>query len=245
MSALEIRALAHRYGQTAVLSEVDLTVAPGEVHALVGFNGAGKSTLMRAALGMIRPRGGVVLIDGVEVGHLDAAGWGRVGHLIDTPFVYPELTVRENLWAAARLHGVPASAARACTARALADLELEPWADRRASALSQGNRQRVGLGSALVHDPRLLVLDEPTGALDPAGVLLLRGQLLDRAAAGAAALVSSHHLDEVARIADRVSVLHAGAVVGELDPHGVDLERAFFAMVHAADQAARRVDPVR
>lgn len=242
MSALQIRRLAHRYDDTAVLHDVDLTVAPGEVHALVGFNGAGKSTLLRAALGMIRPQGGVVHIDGVEVAHVDSTGWGRVGHLIDTPFVYPELTVRENLWAAARLHGVPASAAGA---RADLDLELGPWADRRASTLSQGNRQRVGLGSALVHEPRLLVLDEPTNALDPAGVLLLRALLLSRTAAGVAALVSSHHLDEVARIADRVSVIHAGTIVGELDPHGVDLERAFFAMAHAADEAARRVEPVR
>jgi ABC-2 type transport system ATP-binding protein len=245
MSALQIRRLAHRYDDTVVLHDVDLTVAPGEVHALVGFNGAGKSTLMRAALGMIRPEAGVVRIDGVAVAHLDRAGWSRVGHLIDTPFVYPELTVRENLWAAARLHGVPASAARVSADRTLADLELGPWADCRASALSQGNRQRVGLGSALVHEPRLLVLDEPTNALDPAGVLLLRELLLGRAVAGVAALVSSHHLDEVARIADRVSVIHAGTIVGELDPHGVDLERAFFAMVHAADEAARRAETVR
>ncbi len=126
MSALQIRRLAHRYDDTAVLHDVDLTVAPGEVRALVGFNGAGKSTLMRAALGMIRPESGVVRIDGVEVARLDSAGWGRVGHLIDMPFVYPELTVRENLWAAARLHGVPASAARARAERTLADLELGP-----------------------------------------------------------------------------------------------------------------------
>ncbi|WP_338747847.1 ABC transporter ATP-binding protein [Janibacter alittae] len=245
MSALQIRHLAHRYGNTAVLHDVDLSIARGEVHALVGFNGAGKSTLMRAALGMIRPDGGVVRIDGVEVAHLDNAGWGRVGHLIDTPFVYPELTVRENLWAAARLHGVPAAAAGARADRVLADLELGQWAERRASTLSQGNRQRVGLGSALVHGPRLLVLDEPTSTLDPAGVLLLRELLLARVATGAAALVSSHHLDEVARIAARVSVIHDGTIVGELDPHGVDLERAFFAMVHAADEEARRVETLR
>lgn len=244
MSTLQIRGLVHRYDDTAVLHDVDLSLAPGEVHALVGFNGAGKSTLLRAALGMIRPRGGVVRIEGMEVGRLDSAGWSRVGHLVDTPFVYPELTVRENLWAAARLHGVAASLAGARADRILADLELGPWAEHRGSTLSQGNRQRVGLGSALVHEPRLLVLDEPTSALDPAGVLLLRELLQTRAASGVAVLVSSHHLDEVARIAARVSVIHAGTIVGELDPHGVDLERAFFTMVHAAD-AARRTETRR
>jgi ABC-2 type transport system ATP-binding protein len=237
MSALEIRGVRHRFHDVPVLRDVDLSVAAGEVRALIGFNGAGKSTLMRAALGMLRPDTGSVHLFGVRIAVADAAVWGRVGHLIDTPFVYPELTVRENLWAAARLHGVPSSEVTAAVDRVVARLELEPWARRRAGTLSLGNRQRVGLASAFVHRPRLLVLDEPTNALDPSGVVLLRETLLGAVRDGAAALVSSHHLDEVARIADRVSVIHDGAIVGELDPHGVDLERAFFAMVHAADRA--------
>jgi ABC-2 type transport system ATP-binding protein len=245
MKALEIRGLRHQFDDLPVLCDVDLGVDAGEVHALIGFNGAGKSTLMRAGLGMLRPEAGTVRLFGVGVAAAEAAVWGRVGHLIDSPFVYPELTVRENLWAAARLHGVPTTEVTATVDRVVAALELGPWAGRRANALSLGNRQRVGLASALVHRPRLLVLDEPTNALDPSGVVLLRELLLGAARDGAAVLVSSHHLDEVARIADRVSVIHAGAIVGELDPHGVDLEPAFFAMVHAADHAARAgADPV-
>jgi ABC-2 type transport system ATP-binding protein len=237
MSALEISGLGHHFDDLTALRAVDLAVSPGEVHALIGFNGAGKSTLMRAALGMLRPDVGSVRLFGVEVTDAGAAIWRRVGHLVDTPFVYPELTVHENLWAAARLHGVPTSECAATVDRVVAEFALEPWVRRRASTLSLGNRQRVGLASAFVNRPRLLVLDEPTNSLDPSGVVLLRELLLGAARRGAAALVSSHHLDEVARIADRVTVIHAGAVVGELDPHGVDLERAFFTMVHAADQA--------
>jgi len=239
MKALEMRGLRHRFDDQPVLRDVDLGVTAGEVHALIGFNGAGKSTLMRAGLGMLRPHAGTVQLFGVGVATADASVWGRVGHLIDTPFVYPELTVRENLWAAARLHGVPSAEVAAAVDRVVAELELGHWAGRRASALSLGNRQRVGLASALVHRPRLLVLDEPTNALDPSGVVLLRELLLDAARDGTAVLVSSHHLDEVARIADRVGVIHAGAIIGELDPHGIDLERAFFAMVYAADQTVR------
>ncbi len=239
MNALDIRGLWHHFDDRPVLRQVDLGVAPGEVHALIGFNGAGKSTLLRAALGMLRPHDGSVDLFGVGIATADAAVWSRVGHQIDTPFVYPELTVRENLWAAARLHGVTKGEVAAKVDRVVAELELEAWATRRASTLSLGNRQRVGLASALAHRPRLIVLDEPTSALDPSGVVLLRELLLSAARDGAAVLVSSHHLDEVARIADRVSVIHAGAIVGELDPHGVDLERAFFAMVHAADRAAQ------
>ncbi len=241
MSALEVRRLSHRFRDLPVLGGVDLQVAPGEVHALIGFNGAGKSTLMRAALGMLRPDDGTVRLFGVPVADADADVWSRVGHFIDTPFAYPELTVRENLWAAARLHGVPSSRVGPTVDHVVAALELAPWARRRAGTLSLGNRQRVGLASALAHRPRLLVLDEPTNALDPSGVALLRELLLGVARDGGAVLVSSHHLDEVARIADRVSVIHAGAIVGELDPNGVDLERAFLWMVHAADKSARDV----
>jgi ABC-2 type transport system ATP-binding protein len=104
--------------------------------------------------------------------------------------------------------------------------------------LSLGNRQRLGLASALQHGPRIIVLDEPTNALDPAGVILLREALLQRAAAGAGILVSSHHLDEVARIADRISVINQGRLIGFLDPHGVDIERSFFGLVLADDRGA-------
>jgi ABC-2 type transport system ATP-binding protein len=236
--ALDLRDLRHAYDGAPVLRGVDLSVAPGEVHALVGFNGAGKTTLIRAALGMVRPAHGVVRVLGADVGDAGAATWSRVGHAVDSPFVYPELTVRENLWAAARLHGVSRGRSAAAVQRVVDALALGAWAERRAAALSLGNRQRVGLASALVHDPRLLVLDEPTNALDPSGVVLLRELLVSAAGAGAGVLVSSHHLDEVARIAHRVSVIHAGVVVGELDPRGPDLERAFFDMARRADQAA-------
>ena len=120
----------------------------------------------------------------------------------------------------------------------LAELNLAQYAGRRSRKLSLGNRQRLGLASALQHGPRIIVLDEPTNALDPAGVILLREALLRRAGAGAGILVSSHHLDEVARIADRISVINQGRLIGFLDPHGVDIERSFFGLVLADDRSA-------
>jgi ABC-2 type transport system ATP-binding protein len=127
------------------------------------------------------------------------------------------------------------------TETVIAELNLTQYADRRSGKLSLGNRQRLGLASALQHHPRLIILDEPTNALDPSGVVLLREALLRRAAGGAGILVSSHHLDEVARIADRISILNAGRVIGTLDPHETDLERTFFAQVLADDEAAAKV----
>lgn len=213
------------------VEDLAFRVEPGEVAALVGLNGAGKTTLMRLALGMLRPQRGLVRLFGQPLAALPPVAWAQVGALVETPAAYPELTVRENLRIACRLRGCDSGR----VAEALEDWWLTPVADRRFRRLSLGNRQRTGLAMALQHDPRLIVLDEPGNALDPASVILLRDQLVRRAREGAAILVSSHHLDEVARIADRVLLMNAGHLIGELDTTGADLERAFFARIRADD----------
>lgn len=219
-----------------VLDEVSLDVGPSEIHALVGLNGAGKTTLLRILLGMLKPDVGSAHLTGLPVAAAGAQVWSRVGQMLETPFAYPELTAYENVYCSARLHGMNRDAAGPATSRAMTDLGLEQYATRRAGTLSLGNRQRVGLAAALVHEPDVLVLDEPTNALDPRGVIILR-RLLQEACRdrGAAIVVSSHHLDEVARIADRISVLHRGRIIGTLQPGIVDLERRFFDLVLEAD----------
>lgn len=235
---IEARGLVREFRGGAGIHGIDLRVAPGEVHAIVGLNGAGKTTLMRLLLGMLRPDRGDVRIDGVDIRKAGAAEtWRGVGHLVDHPLAYPELDARANLRAAARLHGLGRREATAAVDAVIAEFDLARYADVRASRLSLGNRQRVGLAAALVHGPQVIVLDEPTSALDPAGVILLRESLLRRVGTGAGVLVSSHHLDEVARIADRITVINDGRAIGTLDPAGIDLERAFFAAVHADDIA--------
>lgn len=232
---LELTALHKGYGTERALDGLSLDLRAGEIHAIVGLNGAGKTTLMRASVGMLRPDAGEVRVFGSDP---DAAGgetWARVGQMIETPLAYRELTARENLVSAARLHGLEPGAAREAAATWLDRLDLGHWAERRSGALSLGNRQRLGLACVLAHGPELVILDEPTIALDPNGVVLVRDALVASAAAGAGVLVSSHHLDEVARIAHRISVIHAGRVVGTLTPGGVDLEHRFFEMVHAYD----------
>ncbi|MGB3828748.1 MAG: ABC transporter ATP-binding protein [Ornithinimicrobium sp.] len=234
-AALRCTHLTKRFGDEVVVDDLTLTADPGEVVALIGLNGAGKTTLMRLLLAMTRPDSGEARVFGRNVATSHSDHWHGVGHMIETPFAYPELTVTQNVWAAARLHGLTRIEAPRAAAQAVERVGLTPYAARRCSTLSQGNKQRLGLASAMVHSPRLLVLDEPTNALDPAGVVLLRDLVQEAAREGTTVLVSSHHLDEVARVADRVDVLHRGRVVGELPRNVVDLEHAFFEMVHAAD----------
>lgn len=222
---------------------LDLEVRRAEIHAVVGLNGAGKTTLLRLLLGMLRPDAGHPRIFGTDAADLPPGGWRRVGHLIEMPLAYPELTVRENLAGACLLHGLERSRVEDTVAQAIEHFGLSRWSDRRARQLSLGNRQRLGLAASLVHQPDVLVLDEPANALDPAGVVFIRDLLSEAKDRGAAVLVSSHHLDELARVADRITVLHRGRQVGALDPDGVELEKRFFDLVYAADLA--REEPTR
>ena len=222
-----------RFPGGAGVEHLTFRVAPGEIVALIGLNGAGKTTLMRLALGMLRPREGTVRVFDRPLTTLPSASWAAVGALIEVPLAYPELTVRENLHIACLLHGADP---RRLVLDSLEAWRLQGVADRRFRRLSLGNRQRTGLAAALQHDPDLIVLDEPSNSLDPASVIMLRDQLTRRAEHGAAILVSSHHLDEVARIADRVLLMNAGRLIGELDSTGTDLEHAFFERIRQDDE---------
>ena len=229
---LAFESVSRRFRGGAGVENLTFVVEPGEIVALIGLNGAGKTTLMRLALGMLRPQHGTARLFGQPLDALSSSSWARVGALIEVPLAYPELTVRENLRIASLLH----SSDPGRVEDSVDTWRLTAVADRRFRRLSLGNRQRVGLAAALQHDPQLIVLDEPSNALDPASVILLRDQLTHRAEEGAAILVSSHHLDEVARIADRVLLMNAGRLIGEFDIAGNDLERAFFERIREDDE---------
>lgn len=233
---LQAEAVELRFGEDAGVTGIDLTVEAGRIHAIVGLNGAGKTTLMRLLLGMLRPQAGRTLIHGVPTCAAARSVWARVGHLVDSPLAYREVTVRENLVIAGRLRGLSRTTATVAADHIAEELDLTGYAGRRSRVLSMGNRQRLGVAAALVHHPDTVILDEPTSALDPSGVIRVREALRHRADDGAAILVSSHHLDEVARIADEITVINRGRVVGGLDPGGTDLERAFFAQVREDDE---------
>ncbi|MGP5714722.1 ABC transporter ATP-binding protein [Brachybacterium tyrofermentans] len=221
----------------SVLDELALTVVEGECRALVGLNGAGKTTALRVILGMLAPESGTARILGHPVASAPRSAWGRVGHLVEGPACYGELTAHENIECSASLHGAERARARKTEDRMADALGLGEWLDTPVRRLSMGTRQKVGLVSALVHEPDLLVLDEPTNGLDPLAVVAFRGLLQEATLRGGAVLVTSHHFDELSRVAAQVDVLHRGRVIDTLTPDGRDLERTFFDTVLAADRA--------
>lgn len=235
MNALELRGVRHEFGGQPALAGFGIEVAAGEVVALVGLNGAGKTTALRVLAGRLRPDAGSASVLGHDPVRLPAEAARWFGQLVGAPLAYRELTVRENLTVAARLHGLSRRAAAEAADAAVTRFVLTHWATRPAGTLSAGNWQRLGVACATLHRPRALILDEPTNALDPAGVVIVRDVVRSLAADDAGVLVSSHHLDEVARVADRIVVVHAGRVVGSLAPGGAELEQSFFAMVLQAD----------
>ena len=234
--AIETNELSKSYGAVRAVESVSLRVKPGEIYGFLGLNGAGKTTTIRLLLGMIRPQKGSVKVLGQAVGPYGRGPWARVGHLVETPSAYPDLSVGENLEVARRMQGI---ADKAATSRVIERLGLAPYADRKAGQLSLGNFQRLGLARALLHKPELLLLDEPANGLDPAGVVeireLLRSLARDK---GVTVFMSSHILTEVDRLATRIGIIHKGELIEELDAAQMEAIRAQRLEVRARDLAA-------
>lgn len=206
---LEITGLRKRFGAVVALDGVDLRVGAGEIVGFVGSNGAGKSTTMRIVLGVLAADEGAVRFDGVPVG---AAARRAFGYMPEERGLYPKMRVGDQLRYLAQLHGLPPDEARAETDRWTERLGIADAQQQHLQALSLGNQQRVQLAAALVHRPRLLVLDEPFSGLDPVAVDVMSEVLADRAAAGVPVLFSSHQLDLVQRLCDRVAIIVAGRI---------------------------------
>jgi ABC-2 type transport system ATP-binding protein len=237
--AIETNHLTKNYGDVRAVSSVSLRVRPGEIYGFLGLNGAGKTTTIRTLLGMIRPSAGDVKVLEQPVGPHGRGPWARVGHLVESPSAYPELSVRENLEIARRLHGILDAGA---TSRGIEQLGLAPYADRKAGTLSTGNLQRLGLARALLHGPELLILDEPANGLDPAGVVEIR-ELLSALAheKGVTIFMSSHILTEVDRLATRIGIIHLGKLIEELDTDALEKLRSKRLEIKARDLQAAQI----
>lgn len=212
---IQMHQVSKRYKNFQAVKDVSLTINKGEIYGFIGLNGAGKTTTIRMLLGMIKPTQGVCYINGNKVSPTNHHIWKNVGHMVETPFAYPELTVQENLDIYRRLRLISNPDA---VSDVIGKLHLTRYALTKAGHLSLGNAQRLGIAKALLHEPEILLLDEPVNGLDPAGIVEIRKLLQDLAFhKGVTILISSHLLSEVAKIATKIGIIHEGELIQEIE----------------------------
>jgi ABC-2 type transport system ATP-binding protein len=213
-SALELRGLTKRFDRPAV-DALDLTVRSGEFYALLGPNGAGKTTTLRMVAGLLRPDAGSVSIMGIDALHDPVAAKQIMAWVSDEPMIYDKLTPLEYLEFVAGLWAIDSSVAESSARELLASLGLEPNMHERCEGFSKGMRQKVALAGALVHNPRLIILDEPLTGLDAVSARHVKGLLSERVHGGCTVIMTTHILEVAERMADRIGVISAGKLLAE------------------------------
>ena len=246
---IQMAGLTKRFGQTLALDRLTLDVAAGEVFALLGPNGAGKTTTIKLMCGLLRPDEGTVAINGHDVAAEPIAAKADLAYVPDQPYVYPKLTGREFLRLVCDLYRLPAADSRPRMARLIDLFEMGDYIDDLTQNYSHGMKQRVVMAAALVHEPKVIVVDEPMVGLDPKSSRLVKDILRERAAAGCTVFVSTHTLSVAEEMSDRVGILHRGRLVALGPPaevrssrHSRTLEDAFLQIT--ADEEADRAKTV-
>ncbi|WP_322489890.1 ABC transporter ATP-binding protein [Chloroflexus sp.] len=209
MNAIETIELTKRYGKRLAVDQLNLTVSKGEVFGFLGPNGAGKTTTIAMLLGLVKPTKGRALVLGYDVQREPALALQRVGAMIEAPAFYPYLSGTDNLRVLARAGGIPLERVQ----RVLEIVELSDRARDKVSTYSQGMKQRLAIAAALLPDPELIMLDEPTNGLDPAGTVEIRNLIRDLAAGGRTILLCSHLLHEVEQLCQRVAIMKEGKLI--------------------------------
>ena len=214
---IEVQHVTKRYGPVAAVDDVSFRVEAGQILGFLGPNGAGKTTTMRVLTGYLPPTEGTATVAGFDVLEEPIEVKRRTGYLPESPPLYPDMTVREYLTFIARINRLPAAERRARMDRVMERTSVADVADRHCSKLSKGYRQRVGLAQAILHNPDVLVLDEPTAGLDPKQIIETR-ELIKELAGDHTIILSTHILPEVAQTCERVVIINKGRVVAEDSP---------------------------
>jgi ABC-2 type transport system ATP-binding protein len=243
---IEVRNLTKRYGDLTAIQNVSFSVAQGEVLGFLGPNGAGKTTTMRILTGFMPASGGTITVDGFDVFHQSFEVRRRIGYLPESPPLYLDMSVEAYLRFVARIKGVSRAEVGDATERVLGTCGLADVRHRLTGHLSKGYRQRVGLAQALIHDPPVLVLDEPTIGLDPRQIIEIRTLIRDLAGQRTV-ILSTHILPEVAQLCEKVVILAGGRVALEermqtLLERGLSLEDVFLQAI-SSEGAAEEASP--
>lgn len=212
-AAIQMDRLTKKFGDYRAVDELSLDVNRGEIFGFLGLNGAGKSTTIKMMLSLLNPTSGSVYMLGSKVDPGNHKLWEEVGYLEDVTY-YPGLTVMENLEIARRMQMI---SDRQSITHVMQKLGLEPHKNKKAKNLSLGNKQRLGLAKAMIHNPQILILDEPINGLDPAGVVEIREMIFDLSRNyGVTVFISSHQLEELAKVVDRIGIIHGGRLIQEI-----------------------------
>lgn len=211
---IETRGLTKRYSGLTAVDNLSICVRKGEIYGFLGLNGAGKTTTIRMLLGLANPTSGQAFLEGQLIKAGEAGPWNDVGYLVETPTAYPDLSVLENLKIITRLRHLSDKVIDPV----IEQLHLGAYKSIKAGNLSLGNAQRLGLAKALLHNPKILILDEPSNGLDPVGIVEVRETLKTLAREkGVTIFISSHILGEVAKLTTRIGIIHKGRMVREFE----------------------------
>lgn len=211
MNTLEVKQAQKFYGQFQAVKDIDLTIAKGEIYALLGHNGAGKSTLIKMILGLVKPSAGTIVIEGLNYDAKNKEIKKKVGYLPERMNFYDNLTAWETIGFYAKLKGIMK---KRCE-EVLEQVGLKEAGHRRVGAFSKGMQQRLGLAQAIIHKPDLLVLDEPTTGLDPIGILELKEMIRNWNEEGTTILFSSHNLNDVEELAQQIGIMNRGEIIAQ------------------------------
>ena len=201
------------FGLKRAVSDVSLTLRAGEVFAFLGPNGAGKTTTMKLTTGLLRPDGGMIEVCGISMQHNGRMAKQHIAYVPDQPFLYDKLTGREFLRFTREMYQVPARLGEERQAELSARLDMTDFLDQLAENYSHGMKQKVALAAALIHAPRVLIVDEPIVGLDPRSVRVIKTMLRELAAAGGTVFMSTHTLDIAEQVADRIGIIHEGRLI--------------------------------
>jgi len=238
---IEVSHLTRRYGDLTAVDDVSFVIGRGEVVGLLGHNGAGKTTIMKMMTGFLEPSGGTIRIDRLEIGRDTPAIQTRLGYLPENCPVWPDMTVMDYLDYQAALHGVSPERRPRAIAQAIRRTALSEKAVRPIHTLSRGYRQRVGVAQAILHEPDIIILDEPTNGLDPTQIRHMR-ELVRELATKATVIISTHILQEVQAVCERVLILRAGRLV--IDSRLEDLQASQALLVTVEGDARTVLEPV-
>jgi ABC-2 type transport system ATP-binding protein len=210
---IELKNLTKKFGEIVAVNRLNLSVSEGEIFGFIGPNGAGKTTTLRMMGGVLIPTEGSVMIDGIDIADEPEKAKKRIGFIPDRPFLYEKLTGMEFLKFTADLYGIEDSSFRNKSEEILKKFSLYNWADELIESYSHGMKQRLIISAAILHDPKVIVVDEPMVGLDPAGTRMVKDLFRDLARRGTTVFMSTHTLAVAEDICDRIGIIHRGVLI--------------------------------